>query len=374
MKFLYIANQGRIDSTNFYYSAIVAAKLMGWEVHLAYNCMDLTLQGKEKLEKKFGLTFHQIDFRRNPAHYGNLRAYRQLCDLFQKECFDIVHANTPVGGVLGRIVARKFRVKHIIYQAHGFHFYSGAPWINWLLYFPVEKMLARHTDVLITINQEDYKRAQKFKTKEIAYVPGVGVPIRKHASLVGGNAKMRELIGLEENDLVLLSVGELSKRKNHAVVIRAMALLDEKVKYVICGSGKLEVELKKLALVNGVSERVSFLGFRTDVSEICQCTDIFMLPSLQEGLPIALMEAMVAGKPCIASKIRGNTDLIDEAKGGYLIGPKKTKDFANAVRALEHSEEARNGFGAYNREKINEFSTDIVVKRFQEIYESIITA
>lgn len=277
--------------------------------------------------------YYDIPFARNPLHPSNGKAYRQLKEVMDEGQYDIIHCHTPVGGMLGRFAARHTRRRgtRIIYTAHGFHFYQGAPLLNWLVYYPAERWMAHYTDVLITINQEDYRRAQRFHAGEVRYVPGVGIDLTRFAPPPDEDVwrqesmdKRREL-GLQSDDYVILSVGELIKRKNHEVVIRAMAQLKTQseeefhhLHYIICGRGAMEQELKQLVQTLDVEEHVHFLGYRSDICQICYASDLFVFMSLQEGLPVALMEAMACGLPVVCSAIRGNQDLVADGENGIL--------------------------------------------------------
>ena len=239
--------------------------------------------------------------------------------------------------MLTRLAAREARKKgtKVIYTAHGFHFFKGAPLINWILFYPVEKFCARFTDVLITINQEDYKRAQKFKAGKVEYIPGVGIDTKKFSEVVVDKSAKRKELGVPVDAFLVLSVGELNKNKNHDTVIKAIAKLNNpNVYYVICGQGTLENYLKDLINELGLEKQVKLLGYRRDIAEISKTSDIFVFPSFREGLSVALMEAMALGLPVVCSKIRGNVDLIEDGKGGYLVEPDDVEGFINAIRRI----------------------------------------
>lgn len=367
MKLLFIGNVGyRFNA--FAYSSAMAAKEIGVEFHIAGswtgydNPNDL-----KKDEEKYGIKIHQIDFIRTPYDPRNIIAYKQIKKLIRQEGFDIIHCNTPIGGVVGRLAGVKCGVRPVIYQAHGFHFYDGAPKINWLLYYPIEKWLAHKTDVLITINQEDYKRAQGFKLRrngKVYYVPGVGIDIDQYEDIYSSGK--REELGIPTDAVVLISVGDLNKNKNNEVIIRALiALQDPNIHYIVCGEGELKNHLIQLA--SPIIERVHFLGYRTDVKELMGCSDIFVMPSLREGLSRSLMEAMACGLACIASKIRGNTDLIDES-GGRLVDPRSTEKWVLAIKEMADNEGIRSTCGKNNKDKISLFSLKRVIQEIRTIY------
>lgn len=316
---------------------------------------------------------YDIPFERSPISSNNIEAYKELERIINENEYDIIHCHTPVAAMLTRLAAIEARKKgtRVIYTAHGFHFFKGAPLINWLVYYPVEWVCSWFTDVLITINQEDYQLAKKrMKAKSIEYVNGIGVDIQKGKNTTINRLIKRNELEISEEDIMLLSVGELSKRKNHEIVIRALAKLkNKKIQYVICGQGPLQKYLEQLCIELGIKEQVIFTGFRRDVIEICKSADIFVFPSLQEGLPVALMEAMMAGLPCIVSKIRGNTDLIQQGKGGIICNPKSSKEFQSAIEELIMNRDIRIMMGNENISNIREFDIYSVKRKMQEVYE-----
>jgi len=340
-------------------------KEQGWEVHVASG-------GKEEIpwcDKK-----HDISIRRSPFTAGNIRAYFQLKKILEEEKFDIIHAHTPVGGLLARICGKKHRKSgtKIIYTAHGFHFYKSAPLINWLLYYPMEKWLSVHTDALITINREDYELAQrKMKAAKVYFVPGVGVDTDGFAKQAVPREEKREGFGLPEDAILIISIGELSKRKNHRAAIEAVSKLEsDNLFYLICGRGALKNDLIAMSRKLGVKGRVLLLGYRNDTADLLHMSDVFLFPSIQEGLPVALMEAMAAGLPCVASRIRGNVDLIEDEKGGFLCGVNDAMGYAAAIERLIDDENLRKSMGEYNRDVIKKFDIEVVMGKMKEIYLS----
>ena len=240
--------------------------------------------------------YYDVKFARFPFSKTNMKAYKQLKKLIQENNYDIIHCHTPVAGVLTRLAARKNKNITVIYTAHGFHFFKGAPLLNWLIYYPVERFFARYTDKLITINKEDYERAKQFKLRKngkVYYVPGVGIDLNKIENIKVDIKKKKAELGIQENTPVLLSVGELIKRKNHETVLKVLRQIkDKNFVYLICGRGVLMEHLQNLTKQLGLESKVKFLGFRKDIAEICKAADLFIFPSYQEGLPVALMEAM----------------------------------------------------------------------------------
>ncbi len=345
-------------------------KSMGYEVWCACNTIEANGQLKD-------LDLHIVDipFGRNPLCRTNVKAYKMLKKLIRQENFDLVHCHTPVGGAIGRLAAFG-KVSKIIYTAHGFHFYTGAPNINWLIYYPIEKWLARKTDLLITINQEDYQRAKKyFKARAVKFIPGVGIDINKIQKIVQAvdkKQKRREL-GIPEDALLLLSVGELSVRKNHIEVIKALEKLSikkNKIYYIICGKGNQEKLLTDYVKRLGLIEEIHFLGYRTDVIEIMAISDLFLFPSKQEGLPVALMEAMATGSPCLASNIRGSRELIkNELSCSKLFSLGKQEELIDGIHELVKVNKEK--VSVENLKILQKYSSQVVIEKMTSIYSQI---
>ena len=322
----------------------------------------------DKLINLYDLKMNKIQFERSPYKFQNILAYKQLVALIKNKNFDTVFCHEPVGGAIGRLVGHKFNCK-VIYMAHGFHFFKGAPKTR-KLYYLVEKYLSRYTDVLITINQEDYLASKKFHAKKCFKTNGIGVDTKKFAMDNNEKNYIKKEMCLPEDAIVILSVGELIQRKNHAVIIKALSKLNQSnLYYLIAGEGEIRVELESLIRNLGLEKNIHLLGYRTDINKLCNSADIFALPSVHEGLSVALMEAMGCGKPVIGAKIRGNVDLIDEGKGGFLVDTFNIDDYSNKINYLLCNEELRNSMGLYNINKVKEFDIDTVKKQLFEIIE-----
>ena len=312
--------------------------------------------------------YYDIPFERSPLKRSNLRAYRELKRVIDQGEFDLIHCHTPVGALLTRLAAGKARRKgtKVIYTAHGFHFFKGAPKLNWLVYFPAEWLCGFLTDVLITINREDYDFAQKhIHAGKVCYVPGVGVDMDRFG---GSRETAREKLGIGNEEFVLLSVGEMTENKNHRLALQALALLPEKpIRYVLVGRGERMEELQAQARELGITDRVIFTGYRNDVSELYPAADAFFFPSFREGLSVALMEAMASGLPAIVGKIRGNTDLIDDGVEGLYM-PLTPEGAAEAIRKLYDDPALGARLGEAAREKVRRFSAPEVQRKMREIY------
>lgn len=344
---------------------------MGYEVHYASNFRTPSYGNDNSRLEGTGIRLHQIDFVRSPYKIKNWNVYYQLKSLMEKESFDLVHCHTPMGGVMARLAAHNTKTGPVIYTAHGFHFFKGAPIKNWLLYYPIEKLLSKYTDQLICINGEDYQRAKrKFYAKRVTLIPGVGIDVERIQSLSIDKEKMKKELNIPLNKLIILSVGELTKNKNHALLIHSIAKMkQEKICCLICGKGEEEQHLKKLAVKLGVESQIMFLGFRKDIYSIYPIADIFVFPSLREGMPVALMEAMASGLPIICSDIRGNRDLVQDKKGGILLKDHDLKAYSLAIKDLARDANKRAKMGHYNQKKIKDFEYRKVTRIMEKVYQ-----
>ena len=356
-------------------------KEMGYEVDVATNflkgstCSDEKIAALKQTLQEMNVRCFQIDFSRNVLNIGeNIKAYKQTKKIIDENNYALIHSHSPIGGFLSRIAARNARKNgtKMIYTAHGFHFFKGAPLMNWLIFYPIERISSRWTDVLITITHEDYQLARKkMYAKEVVYVPGVGINTAAFAPNEGDeaiNASKREELGLAMTDTVMLSVGELNKNKNHEIVLRAMAQLGRSdLHYVIAGRGNLKDHLEQLANDLGVSKQLHLLGFRTDVKELFKMADFFAHPSFREGLSVAVMEAMASGLPVICTEIRGNTDLIEDNKGGYLFKPAEQETAYRALKNIMNSPD-RKSIGLYNLKKAEGLDLKAVLEVMRGVY------
>ena len=270
-----------------------------------------------------------------------------------------------------RLACRKARKRgtKVIYTAHGFHFFKGAPLKNWILFYPVEKMCAKVTDILITINGEDYSRAKAWKSVDVKYVPGIGVHTDRFSLDAVEDSSLREQLNFTTDDFVFMSTGQISVRKNQEAIIRAISKINNpKIKYLIVGTGELEKQLKLLAKELNVENRIIFAGYRGDVNKLLRVVDAFIFPSLQEGLPVALMEAMASGLPVICSNIRGNTDLIQHGEGGYLVEPRDYSGYAEAMLELYDNYDNLEEMRRVNVETMKSFDTKVINEQMKKIY------
>lgn len=356
----------------------------GYEVDVACNMeqpgpitQDKIEVMKQELEAMGVRVFHVPVPRKITAVGAIFRSLRSSVELMNRRRYDLIHCHTPIGGVICRLAnrfSRGYGRAKMIYTAHGFHFFKGAPKVNWLLYFPVEKLCSYFTDVLITINREDYDTARrKMKARSVVYVPGVGIDMQKYENQDADRAAQRAAMGVPESALLLASVGELNENKNHSTVIRAIAKLKrEDVHYAIAGRGALHGELQSLSEQLGVEKQIHLLGYRADVEKIYGAADVCVFPSFREGLGLAALEGMASGLPLICSDNRGSRDYAKNDDNAYVCPADSVRDFAAAIeRVLSLPDSERKAMGLSARETAGEFRLSKISAQMEQLYRNI---
>ena len=342
----------------------------GYEVHVATN-------GDEEIpfcDKKI-----KVSFERSPLKRNNLKAIKKLKKVIMDEKYDIIHTHTPMGAVVTRLAAKKARKLYntrVIYTAHGFHFFNGASKKNWLIFYPVEKYLSKYTDTLITINQEDYNLAKnKFKKcKNVEYVPGVGIDEAKFNFDMSEEEKLnlRQSLGLNKDDFVMIYPAEISKRKRHIWLINTISnTLKENANLhlLLPGVDSLSGEAHSLVNSLGLQGQIHFLGYRKDIPKLLKISNLAISSANQEGLPVNIMEAMYIGLPVVASNCRGNRDLIFDNKNGFLVELEDSDRFAKCICELSKNESLVKQFSNESKNMIKDYLLDKIMLDMEKIYK-----
>ncbi len=359
-------------------------KKMGCEIHYASNFNNPVYSFDKQKLIEYGIVLHHIDIEKNPAKLSNLKAIKQLKKLIDDNEIDAISCHNPMGGVAGRIAARlSKRNPYVIYTAHGFHFYEGAPGLNWLLYYTTERLLARYTDELITINDEDYKRALKFKLKKDGHVDkihGVGVDAIKFVPNEQVGREIRKQLDISSSSFVMVTAAELRDNKNHIVVFQAIKklhdsgqLIDGQFYYLLCGQGPNRPELEKYVQENHLEHIVRFLGFKTNMAEILQAADCFVFPSIREGLGVAAIEALLCGVPLVVADNRGTKEYAIDGYNSFVCDPKSPSDFESSIIRLIKDKERTQAMASNCRQSAEIFTVPEVQKTMKKVYEKWIT-
>lgn len=373
-KVLFVATVVKTHINVFHIPYLKMLKEMGYETHVAARN---DFENSENCVIPYCDCFHDMPFERNPLKINNIVTYKMLKKLILEEDYDIIHCHTPMGGVLTRLVYKKLNNKihsKIIYTAHGFHFYKGAPLLNWMMYYPIEKYFSKYTDTLITINKEDYDFARrKFKKcNDIRFIPGVGIDENKFNFSLNSLEKrnIRESMGMKETDFVMIYPAELSKRKRQLWLISTISNLlkeNRNMHLLLPGKDSLNGECQKLVKKMELEMQIHVLGHRNDIPKLLKISDLSLSSSNQEGLPVNIMEAMYVGLPIVATNCRGNRDLVINEKNGFLVEMDDNISFINSIKKVYNSK-SRNNFEFYNKKEIKKYMLEDILKKIKEIY------
>ena len=375
-KALIVANL--IGFIGFLWNDIDVLEELGYEVSFAANANVITGENHQETLCKRGIKFYQLDFSsKNPLAKENLRAYLTILNLVKKEQYDVIHCHTPIAGFITRIAARKVRKSgtKIIYTTHGLSFTHLSSKKQWIGYYFFEKFASLFTDVIITINHEDFVNSKTMCCKDVRIINGVGVDTNKYHDVNINVENYKHLIGIPKDKIIVLSVGELSPRKNHQIIIRALGLIPNKEDYcyVICGrevvgSGVGEM-LERLAQKCGVN--LMLLGHRNDIPEIMHCSDIGAIPSIREGLGLAGIQSLSAGVPLVGTDVQGIKDYILPGQTGFLCNPYNEREYRDAIVRLSNPQLRRSMEESCYR-MAKQFDVEISHKQMREIYISIL--
>lgn len=333
---------------------IAILQKMGYTVHYAANMEEQHYLYDEQEIRNLGVRIHHIDIARSPYVLNyNIKAYKQLVEIIKKYNICAIHCHTPVGGTLGRLMGWKFKKRNlrVVYTAHGFHFYKGAPLMNNTVYYAAEKFLARYTDILVVINHEDYKNAKRLPLKQggrVYRIPGVGLDLQRFAPLSSEEKEAgRKKLGIGETDCYIVSVGELNENKNQGIILKALAQMKAEgkdishIKYGICGTGFYEERIQKQIQDLGLVENVTMYGYCRNVPEILGCADVSVFPSIREGLGMAGLEALAMGIPLLATNNRGTREYLHPGENGYFCSSTDVKSWIRKIELMKNMPEKR---------------------------------
>ncbi|MGY3765896.1 glycosyltransferase family 4 protein [Vagococcus vulneris] len=371
-KVLFVATvvKGHIDV--FHIPFLEEFKKNGWEVHVAAKN---NYDNAEECVIPFCDKFFDIPFERSPLGKNNISSYQLLKGIIQEGNYEIIHCHTPVGGALTRLVAKNLKSlsSKIIYTAHGFHFFKGAPLKNWLIFYPIEKYLSKYTDTLITINQEDYDIAKKkFYCHDVKLVPGVGVAGSKFYEL--SDEKKQEIFklnNLDRDKFYLIYIAELSNRKNQMFLLEAMKklkVIDSSIVLLLVGMGDNYELYKKFIKRERLESNVKLLGYRKDINNLINISDIVVSSSKQEGLPVNLIEGMTVGKPLVVSDVRGNRDLVINNENGFTYRLSEQKEFLNYILFLRSDKEKYRKFQCESQSLATNYNLNHIMCDMRGIY------
>jgi len=367
MRVLYVATSD-IHIQTFHIPYLKWLNENGCEVHLAVeNRGNLTIPYVNKV--------FYLPFPRTPLSLTNISSYNDLKIIINENNYKIIHCHTPVPGAITRLAARKARNNGtiVLYTVHGFHFFKGAGLKNWLLYYPIEYLLSAFTDVIITMNNEDFSYINgKMYHQESYLIPGVGVDSKLFSPFdENRNLVEREILGLNSGHFILLYVAEFIERKNHKMIIDSIPVLKNRIpnlKILFAGKGILLEKMKKYASEKGIDEYIIFLGFRNDIDILSAISDVGISASRQEGLPVGLLQEMFCAKPIVAPYERGHNELIIDGINGFLYNQEDKEGFAECICKLYSNKSLRAQMGMKSLERAQLFSVKNSLEAMASIY------
>lgn len=365
---------------HFLTNDVLTIQDMGYEVHYASNFNVSVYEYDESFFQSMGIKKHQIDILRTPYNLKqNVRTVRQLKRIIENESIDIVHCHNPVGGVLARIaVLFSKNNPKVIYTTHGLNFYKGSSKLSWLVYYPIEKLLAHKTDAIVTINGEDYNTVKKhFKLRDknsfVEQIYGVGLNTDKFIPNSGISNVKRQELGIPQEVFNIITVAQLNDNKNQKVILEAISRLPHlNLYYTICGEGPALLTLEGLIKELNLEGKVCLLGFRNDIVDILQTADCFAFPSYREGLGMAAIEALSCGIPLIAANNRGTREYAIDGVNSIVCNPNKVEDFVEAISKLYEDKEFRQSLANNCRDSIKDFSEQSETKIMRSVYERVV--
>ncbi len=345
---------------------------LGYIVHYASNFQNPVYECDRQALEKQGVVCHDIPIAKSPLNMkANIAALQQLNKIVEQYEISAIHCNNPMGGVLGRLAAGKHRKPYVIYTAHGFHFYHGAPAKNWLLYYPAERFLAHRTNQLITINREDKNLSEHFRLRKhgrTIQIPGVGLDMQRFFARADKKAEYRQKIGQNENGFIFLAVGELNDNKNHRTIIKAFSKIeDENARLLICGEGPCRKELQMLISELELTKRVTLCGYQNRIEEYYRSADCFLFPSIREGLGMAAIEAMACGLPLIVGDNRGTREYAFE--NAIVCDPTDVQEFYKSMKYIMSDRKLAADMGQRSREIAAGFAKEKTAEVMRGVYE-----
>tara|TARA_B100000780_G_scaffold275979_1_gene243683 strand:- start:583 stop:1695 length:1113 start_codon:yes stop_codon:yes gene_type:complete len=341
-------------------------KDQGYEVHVACS-------GAENIP--FCDIKWQISFVRSPFSFGHYNSFSKIKHIIEEQEYDLIHTHTPMTSLVTRYAAKSARKKgtKVLYTAHGFHFYKGAPILNWLFFYPIEKYFSKYADAIITINSEDYEilHRNKFKNKDSYMIPGIGVSNDKfHEVSNSSKAQLRSKLKLNIDDFLIIYAAEFISRKNHQFILSSINeySIPANMKVLFAGRGELEHKLKKKVIELGLEKQIIFLGFIDNINEYYQASDIGISTSKQEGLGLNLIEELMCGLPVVATIDRGHSEIIENGVNGYFYPQNNGKAFYDKVMELYLNKEVYNNMKANATKSVEMFSLTHSIEVMSSIY------
>ena len=362
-KAIFLANTDNFHK-NFHLPYLYRLIEKGYEVHIV-SSGDVTFDYRIKK--------HSIVFGRTPLKKENVEAFRELRELFS-DYYDLIYFSTPIVGAIGRLALIGKKHGRVVYSAHGYSFFEGNSKLSNLKYIFIEKLLSRLTDCSFTMNAEDYNAyfKYKFKSKEIYNVDGVGVDTSVFKCVSKEDkAALRNEYGYDKEEFILIFPAELTERKNQIelfYIIRELKNRGIFVRLLLAGNGIKREEYIQTIRDMDICDYIELLGYRKDVKNLLALSDCLVASSLNEGLPINVIEGLSSGLPVIASKVRGHVDLIEDGYNGFVFELGDHKTAADKIEQLIKDKELRSSMSRNAKLSSERYDINNVIEQYDKIW------
>lgn len=349
-------------------SLLVAGKVAAGEGDMSYLFSN---------PEKTLLTLPQL--KREIAPFADIVCLWKLFRMMRRERPDIVHTHMAKAGALGRLAATFSGVPVKVHTFHG-HVFDGyfGP-LTTRCFLTIERFLAKRSNCLIAVSdhvrQEICQRFHIDSLDRVRIVP-LGLDLEPFLRLNGGNGRLRKELGVSPQTRLVGIVGRLAPIKNHSFFLEIAEVLIKRhgdLHFVIVGGGEQEDALKRLVREKALSRRVTFLGWRRDLTDIYSDLDLAVLTSCNEGTPVSLIEAMAAGKPVVATRVGGVPDVVQEGVTGYTVASGDLSAFVEKVERLLDRPDLRQAMGKEGRQWVKErFSKERLLQRMRALYKELL--
>jgi len=366
-KLLLVANVSKEHIRKFHIPLIRLFKERGWSVDVACRLDEPV----PECDNAFNLPCD-----RNPFNGGITRSVKILKGIIAKESYDVLLCNTIVGAIIGRLAAAPYRKNglKVIYLNHGLHFFPGASIPRWAMGYPVEKLLASKTDVMITINDTDCATAKKYlKIPVVDKCHGMGVNLSKFRDSVVSEveqAEQRKLLGIAPDDFVLTYVAEINDNKNQTMLVDAFETIRKDIpnaKLMLIGPEHDNGALQKLVENRGLKDEILLLGWRNDVPTLLHLADVYVASSKSEGLGLNLIEAMACDLPVVATNNRGHAEIVKHESNGFEVDINDSKAMADYVLQIFNDPKLRKSITEQAQKDIECFGTEAAIKELVDM-------
>lgn len=322
-----------------------------------------------------GVRVHEVPMRRDIRPIGDLIAFLRLWRIMRRGGFDVVHTHSAKAGFLGRLAGRLARVPRVIHTPHTFPFEMDVGRLSRFFYLRLERLAGRSCDRIVCVSPSQRALARSVADPDLVVLIENGIPPPPPPEASERTQRRREL-GLNPDIPVAAVIGRFTLQKGHDVFIEAARQVAERLpstRFVLVGDGELRTHLENLILAAGMKERFLLTGAREDAGNLLAAFDVVVLPSLWEGLPYTLLEAMAAGRGVVATRVGGMPDVIENGVDGLLVPPKDPAALAEAMATLLDNEKLRSKMGAHARRTVlNRYDIRETMSRLAALYEGML--